>query len=209
DDFVLLYPVYALLFSDTGLSVWEISSLFAIWSGTSLILEVPSGVWADAVSRKLLLIIGPLLTAVGFALWVTTPSYWAFAVGFVLWGAKGALMSGAREALIYEELERCGEADQYARIMGRATAAGTIGVVLAMSAAGLVLDLGGYLAVGLASVAACVVTAAVAAAFTEHRDRSASDDEPGFFDTLRDGIGEARRSKPVRGAIALIIIVSA
>src|SRR5262249_56991435 len=82
DDLVLLYPVYALLFSDTGLSVWQISSLFAIWSATSLILEVPSGAWADAVSRKLLLVAGPLLTAVGFALWVSVPSYWAFAVGF-------------------------------------------------------------------------------------------------------------------------------
>ena len=75
DDFVLLYPVYALLFSDTGLSVWQISSLFVLWSFTSLLLEVPSGAWADAVSRRLLLWLGPLLTAAGFALWVLVPSY--------------------------------------------------------------------------------------------------------------------------------------
>jgi MFS family permease len=210
DDFVLLYPVYALLFSDTGLSVWQISSLFAIWSATSLILEVPSGAWADAVSRKLLLVTGPLLTAVGFALWVSAPSYWAFATGFVLWGAKGALMSGALEALVYEELERNGGSGQYAKIMGRAKAAGTIGVVLAMAAAGLVLDVGGYPAVGAASVVACVLTAAVAALFPEHRDRrTAEDDEPGLLDTLRAGVSEARRSRPVRTAIALVIIVSA
>jgi MFS family permease len=210
DDFVLLYPVYALLFSDTGLSVWQISSLFAIWSATSLILEVPSGAWADAVSRKLLLVVGPLLTAAGFALWVSVPSYWAFAAGFVLWGAKGALMSGALEALIFEELERNGGSGQYAKIMGRAKAAGTIGVVLAMAAAGLVLDLGGYPAVGAASVLACVLTAAVAALFPEHRDRAKDeDDEPGLLDTLRAGVTEARRSRPVRAAIALVIIVSA
>src|SRR5690349_15770603 len=181
DDFVLLYPVYALLFSDTGLSVWQISSLFAIWSATSLILEVPSGAWADAVSRKLLLVTGPLLTAVGFTLWVSVPSYWAFAAGFMLWGAKGALMSGALEALVYEELDRGAGAHKYAKSMGRAKAAGTIGVVLAMALAGLVLDLGGYPAVGAASVAACVLTAAVAPLFPEHRDRaSAADgDEPG------------------------------
>src|SRR5690242_14663526 len=135
DDFVLLYPVYALLFSDTGLSVWQISSLFAIWSASSLILEVPSGAWADAVSRKLLLVTGPLLTAVGFTLWVSAPSYWAFAAGFVLWGAKGALMSGALEALVYEELDRSAGSRRYAKIMGRAKAAGTIGVVLAMAIA--------------------------------------------------------------------------
>ena len=34
DEFVLLYPFYALLFVDTGLSTAEISSILAIWSVT-------------------------------------------------------------------------------------------------------------------------------------------------------------------------------
>ncbi len=89
EEFVLLYPVYALLFSDAGLSVWQISSLFALWSVTAVVLEVPSGAWADAVSRRLLLVVGPLLTGAGFALWVLVPSYAAFAAGFVLWGPAG------------------------------------------------------------------------------------------------------------------------
>ncbi|MYS29623.1 MFS transporter, partial [Streptomyces sp. SID7804] len=108
EDFILLYPVYALLFSDTGLTVWQISSLFALWSVTGVLLEVPSGAWADTVSRRLSLWLGPLLTAAGFALWVLLPSYGAFAVGFVLWGAGGALGSGALEALVHDELERLG-----------------------------------------------------------------------------------------------------
>ena len=74
DDFVLLYPVYSLLFADTGLSTAEISSLFVIWSLTGFLLEVPSGVWADVVSRRLLLVAGPLLTAVGYGPWVAVPS---------------------------------------------------------------------------------------------------------------------------------------
>ena len=73
---MLLYPVYTLLFSDTGMSVWQISSLFVIWSVSSLVLEVPSGAWADATSRRRLLVIGPLLTAVTFGLWVAAPGYW-------------------------------------------------------------------------------------------------------------------------------------
>ena len=55
DDLVLLYPVYALLFADTGLPLWQISSLFALWSLTAVVLEVPSGAWADTVSRRRLL----------------------------------------------------------------------------------------------------------------------------------------------------------
>ena len=89
-------------------------------------LEVPSGVWADAVSRRALLTLAPLLSGAGFGLWVLAPSYEAFALGFVLWGAQGALQSGALEALVYEELERTGAEGRYPRLMGRATALGTI-----------------------------------------------------------------------------------
>ncbi|MEU9894429.1 MFS transporter [Streptomyces phaeochromogenes] len=169
DDFVLLYPVYALLFSDTGLTVWQISSLFCLWALTGVLLEIPSGAWADAVSRRLLLWFGPLLTAAGFTLWVLAPSYWAFALGFVLWGAKGALGSGALEALVYEELDRLGAADRYGAVMGRARAAGLVAMMASMPLTGPVLAFGGYPAVGLASVLACLLTAATATRFPEHR----------------------------------------
>ncbi|AUH42033.1 MFS transporter [Streptomyces sp. CMB-StM0423] len=184
DDFVLLYPVYALLFADHGLSLWQVSSLFVIWSLTSLLLEVPSGAWADAFSRRLLLCAGPLLTGAGFTLWIVAPSYGAFAAGFVLWGAKGAFASGALEALLYEELGRAGAADRYARTLGRGRAAGTVGVMASMAAAAPVFAAGGYAAVGAASVASCLLGAAVATRFPEHR---------GAGEGVRDdrGAGEA------------------
>jgi predicted MFS family arabinose efflux permease len=123
---VLLYPVYTLLFSDTGLSVWQISSLFVIWSVSSLVLEVPSGAWADATSRRRLLVIGPLLTAVAFGLWVAAPGFWVFAAGFLLWGLKSALTSGALEALVYEELQRVDATERYPALMGRGQVAGVL-----------------------------------------------------------------------------------
>ncbi|MFF5217964.1 MFS transporter [Micromonospora sp. NPDC000442] len=168
-DLVLLYPVYALLFADTGLSVGQISSLFVIWSLASIALEVPSGAWADATSRRRMLCLAPLCTAAGFALWTLAPSYPAFAAGFVLWGAGGALASGATEALVFDELDRLGAADRYARVIGRARTAGTVGVLASIVLAAPVLGFGGYPAVGAASVAACLLAAAVAVRFPEHR----------------------------------------
>ncbi|MBK3645879.1 MFS transporter [Streptomyces sp. MBT33] len=208
DEFVLLYPVYTLLFSDTGLSVWQISSLFVLWSVTGVVLEVPSGAWADAVSRRMLLWLGPLLTAAGFALWVLVPSYWAFAVGFVLWGARGAFVSGALEALVYEELERLGAADRYARFMGRSRAVGLVAVMAAMGLAGPVLAWGGYPAVGAASVLVCVASAVTAGAFPEQRPTAAHDDGSEAA-TLWAGLAEARREPTVRGAILLVPAVTA
>ncbi|WP_433309958.1 MFS transporter [Micromonospora chersina] len=219
-DMVLLYPVYALLFADTGLSVGQISSLFVLWSAAGILLEVPSGAWADAVSRRLLLCLAPLLAAAGFALWVLVPSYPAFAVGFLLWGAGGALRSGALEALVWTELDRLGAAGRYARLTGRAKTAELLGVVAAMGLAAPVLALGGYPVVGAASVAACLAAAAVATRFPEHRapeppghdpaDEIQPDpDEPGWWASLRGGLAEARADRSVRAALLLVPAVAA
>ncbi|MFD0418154.1 MFS transporter [Streptomyces sp. NPDC127108] len=237
DDCVLLYPVYALLFSDTDLSTTQISSLFVIWSLTGILLEVPSGALADAVSRRLLLWTGPLLTATGFALWVLAPSYWTFALGFVLWGAKGAFSSGALEALVYEELAHLDAADSYARVMGRARAASLAGVMTATALAGPALAVGGYGLVGAASVAACVLTAGVARGLPEHRgseggggsgggsggaggsgaggeagvgaEAGGEADGAGWWGALRAGVAEAKGDRAVRGALLLVPAVTA
>ncbi len=210
--------MYALLFADTGLSTAEISSLFAIWSITSFVLEIPSGVLADATSRRVLLAIAPLLTAAGYALWIFAPSYPAFALGFALWGAQGSLQSGAFEALAYEELERLQAATHYPTVMGRATALATVASAAATALAAPVLAVDGFTGVGIASIAACVAAAGVGAALPEHRAAPDSrrgrrhDDEDGFagyLDVLRTGAATARTQLRVRAALLLVPAVTA
>lgn len=223
DEFVLLYPLYALLFTDTGLSVAQVSSLFVIWSVTCVVLEVPSGVLADVVSRRLLLVLAPLLGGIGFGLWVAAPAYWVFALGFVLWGARGALQSGAAEALLYEELDRLDQADRYGRVLGRSTTVGLVAGMLATLAAGPVFVAGGYRAVGAASVLASLGCAVAALALPEHRSDSKADSaadsadpagaaaagDPGYIAVLRAGLAEARGDRAVRQALLLLPLIAA
>lgn len=117
-EFVLLYPVYALLFAEHGLSVSQIGSLLALWSGIGLVSGVPAGALADVIPRRYVLAVAPLLTAAAFSLWLLTPGYASFATGFALWGVSGSLTSGAMEALIHDELAHRGAVDRYARVMG-------------------------------------------------------------------------------------------
>ncbi|MGW5878168.1 MFS transporter [Nocardiopsis terrae] len=218
EEFVLLYPLYALLFTETGLSVAQISSLFVLWSLTSALLEIPAGAWADVVPRRHLIAAAPLLAGAGFALWLLLPSYWAFALGFVLWGAGGALSSGALEALVYTELAHRGAADRYARVMGVARALGVASVGTATLLAVPVMAHGGYAAIGTASVAACVLCALAGTALPENRPRRSdgtatdlakgADPAPGYLRTLRAGLAEARGSRAVRHAIVLVVVVT-
>ncbi|MFI6578628.1 MFS transporter [Nocardiopsis sp. NPDC050513] len=228
EEFVLLYPLYALLFQDHGLSVVQISSLFFLWSASGVLLGLPAGVWADVVPRRYLLAAAPLLTAAAFTLWLVAPSYWAFALGFVLWGAGGALSSGALEALVHTELDRRGAADRYARVMGVTRALGVAAVGGSALLAVPVMAAGGYPAIGAASVAACVLCSVAALALPEHRSAAAAstagdgtDDPAGggpdaadgetpsaYVAALRAGLSEARSRRSVRAAILLVVVVA-
>ncbi|MFF4648627.1 MFS transporter [Streptomyces sp. NPDC001380] len=222
EDFVPLYPLYALLFTGNGLSDAQVSSLFALWSATSVLLEVPTGLWADSSSRRRLLTVAPLPVAAAWALWTFIPCYASFAAGFVLWGVGGALRSGALQALVYEELVRLGEAGAYARLTGRSQAVGTTAVVAATALAGPLLSAGGYPAVGAVSIVATLLAVPVARSLPEPRDRPGPGGRAGAGDgaepdgragaaeagrasgVLRAGLAEVRRAPVVRRRLLLL-----
>lgn len=199
--------MYAVLFADAGLSPAEISSLFALWSATAFFLELPSGLWADVFSRRLLLVIAPLLPGTGFVLWAFFPSFPVFAVGFVLWGVGSALRSGTMQALVYEELERVGAAGAYARVIGRSEAVSLLAVVAASAVASPVLAVGGYRALGVASAVVCAACAVAGWFLPEVRGSRAGGDEPSLRAVVRDGWAQVRREPAVRWALLLVVVL--
>ncbi|MBL7499898.1 MFS transporter [Frankia sp. CNm7] len=213
------YPVYALLFADSGVSPAGISALFALWSVTTFLLEIPSGVWADLVSRRRLVVLSPLLEAAGYALWVAFGSFWVFAAGFVLLGAGNALRSGALQALVYTELRRMGATDSYPRLIGRYQAIDGLATLAAAALAAPLMAAGGYRAVAAASVAALLGCAAAGLLLPDSsgRDADGEDSEPSpddadelrAFDVLRAAVGVVRRSAPVRRALGLLAALTA
>ncbi|MFB8276460.1 MFS transporter [Nocardia colli] len=164
-DLIPLYALYSLLFADHGLSTGQISSLFAIWSTTAFLLEVPSGAWADTVSRRALLVLSGVLLTAGFALWTLVPTYPGFALGFVLWGAAGALVSGTFEALLYNDLAARGEQSAYAGILGYTRAASETAIVVGIVAATPLYLWGGYALIGWSSVGFAALHTVIAMSF--------------------------------------------
>lgn len=207
-DAVALYPLYALLFADTGLSDAEISLLFAIWSVVGIVAEVPTGALADRVSRRTCLVASGVLQAAGFALWTAAPGFAAFAAGFVLWGLGGVLASGAQEALLYDGLVAAGAQRHYAAVNGRISAAELAAQLPAAGLATLLFPLGGYVLVGWVSVATCLAAALVASTIPEAPPAPGDDDESGYLDTLRDGLRIAASRPGVPGVVAAAALVT-
>jgi MFS family permease len=158
DSFVLIYPLYTVMFMEGGMTPSQVAAALMAWSITSFVLQIPSGVVADNWSRRGLLCTAQLVRVAGFALWLFEPSFASFMLGMMLWGAKSAFTNGTFEALVYDELHAQGLAEDYARVLGRAQATGFV-AVLATSLGAAVMAPFGYPLILAGSIAAGVAAA--------------------------------------------------
>lgn len=205
-----LYPLYALLFADTGLSGAEISALFAIWSAVAVVAEVPTGILADRYSRRGAVVASSLLQASAFALWVLVPGFTTFAAGFALWAVGGAFASGAFEALLFDGLDAAGARKLYPKVLGRVEAAALVAQVPAALAATALFAVGGFGLVGAVSVAMCLLAAVLAARLPATRRRPGGGHEERT--ALRHVVRELRATvarRGVRGAVVLVALLLA
>jgi MFS family permease len=210
-DVVPLYPLYALLFADAGLSDADVSALLAVWSVTGVLAEVPSGALADRFSRRAALVAAGVLQALAYVLWTALPGVPAFAAGFVVWALGSALVSGAFEALLHDGLAAAGAAGQFGRVYGWVSAGELLSQLPTALLAAALYALGGFPLVGWASVAGCLVAAALAARLPEAPRPAAGpgDDDagPGWWAVLRSGVTEAARRPPVRAAVLVLVLL--
>lgn len=217
-DAIPLYSLYALLFTDAGLSDGQISALFLIWSVNGLIVGVPTGALADRLGYRFAIASDLVLQAAGYAVWVSWPTFAGFAIGFILWGTGGALGSGALEALVYDDLKATGQTRYYTRIQGAMTAASLLGQLPGAAAAAALYAIGGFPLAGWSSVAICLAVAAFAlrlpmwSASGGHvgardgdgvTEESLLEAELTYLQLLRTGVRESWSNPRVRVLIAL------
>ncbi|EJT6144647.1 tetracycline efflux MFS transporter TetA(P) [Clostridium perfringens] len=90
------------------IEIVHLNPLQLILVGTTLelacfIFEIPTGIVADAYSRKLSIVIGGVLTGVGFILEGSISSFVFVLVAQIVWGLGSTFISGSLEAWIAEE----------------------------------------------------------------------------------------------------------
>jgi MFS family permease len=179
-----------------------------VWSTVAVLTEVPSGALADRWSRRSALVLASGLQGAGYLLWIALPVFPGFAAGFVLWGAGGSLVSGAFQALLFDGLAAAGEAGRYARVLGRAEACALAVQVPVAGAATALFALGGYALAGWVSVGVCAGSAALAATLPDVRPAGGSEAPRRYLATLREGVGEAASSAPVRATVLAVAVLA-
>jgi MFS family permease len=100
----VIAPTFALYFRFFGVSLFELALLAAIFEATILIAEIPTGIFADRVGRKVAVCLGFAFLAGSGLLFVRFTSLAGFICGEISMGLGEAFISGAAEALAVESV---------------------------------------------------------------------------------------------------------
>lgn len=121
-QFSLILAVSLLYYRELGLSYTQIGFLWIAMGAASILVEIPAGVFGDFFGRKPTVLIGTVLTAGALLLIGLSDGFWTVAAACALWGAAGAFMSGAAEALLYDSLKTMGREADFLKIRSRLAA---------------------------------------------------------------------------------------
>ncbi len=116
---VRLFDIFILLFlKASGLTYTEIGILYAIREVSINLLEIPTGIFADAYGRRKSMVMSMLSYIFSFSIFYLTSSFVFFAAAMVLFGLGEAYRTGTHKAMILEYLKRKGILDKKVEYYG-------------------------------------------------------------------------------------------
>ncbi len=103
-----------------GLSFTQMMVLQSWFSFWLFVLEVPTGVVADCLSRKMSIMLGTVAITLGALVYGSLPNFYIFLGGEFIFALGFALLSGASEAWLYDTLVEQDEEDRAKKLIGTA-----------------------------------------------------------------------------------------
>lgn len=135
-------PIITLFFLDNGLSLTQIMIIQGAYSILYVVLEIPSGYFADAFGRKTALLITGICTVLSVFLFASGTGFFQFLLANICWATAGVFISGADTALLYDSLKELQREKEYKKIWGNITFIYLMGAALASILGGLLGEMG-------------------------------------------------------------------
>nr|WP_251130689.1 MFS transporter [Exiguobacterium sp. s124] len=125
------YVIERLFWESRGISIQEVVYLEMVYALIIVLLEVPTGVWADHTARRRLVQIGVGLEWLSFVVILYSFTFTGFFVAISCSAVGSVIRSGAENALLYESLQESHDASSFERVLGRLNAIGILSAVTA------------------------------------------------------------------------------
>jgi MFS family permease len=200
-----IWVVYLTDFRD--LTLTQIGIMEGLFWGVKLLLEVPSGAFADRFGRRATMLTGIGLEAAGTAIFAIAGDFTLLVVSYVIWSGGLAFRSGNDEAYLYDTLSSADREREYSDRMGVYLALGTVSLLAGGLAGGVLAEVVNLQVAVLAALVPFALALPIVLAMEEpprHRTMSTST----LVGTLHDGIGAVWRNHSLRSIVLLQVSLS-
>ena len=186
-----------------GLDPLQLVLVGTILEATVFLFEIPTGVVADLVSRRLSVIIGYLLIGSGFVIEGSFPFFLAVAVAQGIWGLGATFTSGAIQAWIVDEV---GESRVELAFL-RGTQLRQLGAFLGIPFSVALASVSLPLPVVLGGVLLILLSMFLIAAMPEEGFRPTPTENRSTWSSMRDTTREAYRMTKRQPVLLIILLV--
>jgi MFS transporter, DHA3 family, tetracycline resistance protein len=193
-----LFSVMSTVFSvflivRVGLNPFQLLLLGTVLEVTYLLSEIPTGIVADTVSRRLSIVIGLAGVGLGFLLLGLSRSFEIAIVSQVLYGFFAAFVTGADVAWVTDELGEAAARPIYLRSQSSANIGALAGIATSVALASIDLRLPLVVAgAGFVALAAALALVMPEEGFTRPVRKDGERLHASFVATLKEGAAQVR-----------------
>ncbi len=151
------YVIERLFWQERGMTVQMVVYCEIIYALTIVLFEVPSGILADRIGRKKLVVISAVVPCLEFLILIQAHSFFIFgAVSFIA-GISTAFSSGATNALLYDSLAQSNRTHEFEAVVGKANAFDFTAALIASISGGFLAVSFGFTFNYWVSAGSCVI----------------------------------------------------
>lgn len=109
------------------LSLIEIATIASITAIVQLIMEIPTGYFADKYGRKLSIVVGSFILSFSPLAFIVWPNYFGGLIASLLYFGGASFVNGAHSAFIHDTMEALGTVKDFTKFRGRAQSYSLVG----------------------------------------------------------------------------------
>ena len=114
-----IFAIYPLFLRSRGLNQFQVNTVAATYFLVTFLTDVPTGAFADAIGRRISVVLGCALHAAAFILYFYSYHYWHFLVAEIIDGVATTFGNGAIDAWAVDALDAAGFEGAKDRIFSR------------------------------------------------------------------------------------------
>ena len=140
----LIWGINTIFLLDAGLTNFEAFAANAFFTAGMVLFEVPTGIVADTIGRRVSYLLGTVTLTVStflyVLLWQVEAPFWEWAVASMLLGLGFTFFSGAVEAWLVDALTATGFTGEMETVFGRGQIVTGVGMLTGSVAGGLIAE---------------------------------------------------------------------